>query len=148
MNAVHCVVILLEKFSSSFTTKAGETTTKLWVADGTASIEVMVWEDIIRYVEPGDVLCIRAGYCQIFRNGLTLYVGSRHSTIERVGQLTLPYVELPNMSISPPQGSPAAKSIKEAQQQQQQHCSGPPSSRGGGHHYNHHQRGRGHRFPR
>jgi ssDNA-binding replication factor A large subunit len=61
----------------------GQKLTHCLVADESGSIHMSVW-NLIGALQLGDILHLKNGYCNLFRDSLILYV-NRQSTLERVG---------------------------------------------------------------
>ncbi|EFA78087.1 OB fold-containing protein [Heterostelium album PN500] len=70
------------------------------VADGSASINMTLFDVYGEQVQPGDILRLRGGYASIFHESLFLYVG-KSGVIERIGEFTFTFVENPNLSANP-----------------------------------------------
>eukprot|EP00040_Diaphanoeca_grandis_P024500 m.134710 g.134710 ORF g.134710 m.134710 type:complete len:136 (+) comp29754_c0_seq1:202-609(+) len=78
--------------------KTGASPHNVFVADGTAAINLCVFpETRPELIKEGDILKITEGYCSLFRNSLTLYIGKK-GKLKRVGRFNKSYTEVPNMS--------------------------------------------------
>lgn len=98
MKMIDCVFIVLEK-GTTHTTNQG-TVVNWLVADETASIYFSVWGDNTggETLKENDIIQLRAGYATLFQGkSLILYAG-RYGSIQRIGEFTMLFTELPNMS--------------------------------------------------
>ncbi|XP_022645979.1 SOSS complex subunit B1-like [Varroa jacobsoni] len=93
---LHCVFIVLEVGKAS-TTKDGNEIRSCKVADKTGSINLSVWNEAGRLLEPGDICRLTKGYVSLFKNSLTLYTG-KGGDLRKIGDFCLVFSETPNLS--------------------------------------------------
>lgn len=67
------------------------------VADSTASINVSVWDEPGKLLNPGDIVKITKGYANVWRQCLTLYSG-KNGDILKIGEFCFAFNEQINMS--------------------------------------------------
>ena len=89
-------------------TKDGDQVWVFKIADSTAAIDFAVIGDAGGYLRPGDICKVLNGFCTMFKNALTFYVG-KQGTFRRTGDFCLviseeinmstPVTKLPEMSI-------------------------------------------------
>lgn len=146
---LHCVFIVLEVGKAS-TTKDGNEIRSCKVADKTGSINLSVWNEAGRQLEPGDICRLTKGYVSLFKNSLTLYTG-KGGDLRKIGDFCLVFSETPNLSepnpefiqymanklnpesrSSPPNGvvRPLAGQRPPFQNPRQQKLPGPPAGSG------------------
>jgi hypothetical protein len=96
MKGVNVHFIVLEKVSVT-KTKEDHTVNQYLVADPSGAIILSVWDEPGELLQPGDIIQLRQGYSSLFKNALVLYTG-RQGILERVGEFTMLFSEVPNMS--------------------------------------------------
>ncbi|CAO2816538.1 unnamed protein product [Amaranthus hypochondriacus] len=67
------------------------------VADETAAVHFQLWGSECDIFQPGDIIVLSNGIFSFQRNNFVLRAG-RKGKIEKDGEFTLNYVEIPNMS--------------------------------------------------
>jgi len=97
MKAINCVFIVLEKGTITKTKDEHQIAHAL-VADNTASVQLSIWDAQDAWIQVGDIIRLKGGYCTLFKNSLILYSG-RHGSVERIGEFAMLFVENPNMSL-------------------------------------------------
>lgn len=93
-------VMILEQVGDSHYTKEGSVVRTFKVADKTGSINLCLFGENGQYLRPGDICRVLRGYCSLFKNSLTAYVG-KGGEIKRIGEFCFPICEDPNMSEMP-----------------------------------------------
>lgn len=78
-------------------TKDGHEVRTCKVADKTGSINISVWDDVGNLIQPGDIIRLTKGYASVFKGCLTLYTG-RGGDLQKIGEFTMLYSEVPNFS--------------------------------------------------
>jgi len=97
MKAINCVFIVLDKDPPT-KTKDEHSIYQCLVADYTGSMYISLWDTNGEQVQPGDIVKLKGGYATLFKGSLILYCGKKGS-LERVGEFTMVFSELPNMSL-------------------------------------------------
>ncbi|XP_040281491.1 SOSS complex subunit B1 [Bufo bufo] len=78
-------------------TKDGHEVRTCKVADKTGSINISVWDDVGKLIQPGDIIRLTKGYASLFKGCLTLYTG-RGGDLQKIGEFCMVYSEVPNFS--------------------------------------------------
>ncbi|PBC31956.1 SOSS complex subunit B homolog [Apis cerana] len=114
---INVVFIVLEVGHPTITKENREVRT-FKVADGTACMNVSIWDEPGQLLVPGDIVRLTKGYASVWRQCLTLYSG-KNGDIQKIGEFCMVINEQLNMS----EPNPAL-----AQQMINQSGSGPPGS--------------------
>uniref|UniRef100_A0A0K2VIQ4 Nucleic acid binding protein 2 [Alligator sinensis] n=1 Tax=Lepeophtheirus salmonis TaxID=72036 RepID=A0A0K2VIQ4_LEPSM len=67
------------------------------VADRTGSVNLSVWDDPGKLINPGDIIRISKVYANVWKKCLTLYIG-KGGELSKVGEFCLVFSETPFMS--------------------------------------------------
>jgi len=67
------------------------------VADSTGSVNLSLWDTTADWLQAGDIIRLKGAHCTLFHGSLILYSG-RHGSIERIGEFTMVFTEVPNIS--------------------------------------------------
>ncbi|XP_063705409.1 SOSS complex subunit B homolog [Culicoides brevitarsis] len=95
---INVLFMVLEKKTMSLTKENREVWT-FKVADSSAAINVSVWDEPGKLLQPGDIVRLTKGYASIWRQSLTLYSG-KNSEILKIGEFCMIFNEQLNMSES------------------------------------------------
>uniref|UniRef100_A0A336KAW5 CSON010151 protein n=1 Tax=Culicoides sonorensis TaxID=179676 RepID=A0A336KAW5_CULSO len=93
---INVVFIVLEVGTMTLTKENREVRT-FKVADISASINVSVWDEPGKLLQPGDIVRLTKGYASIWRQSLTLYSG-KNGEILKIGEFCMVFNESVNMS--------------------------------------------------
>lgn len=93
---INVVFIILEVGPPTHTKENREVRT-FKVADGTACINVSIWDEPGQLLMPGDIVKLTKGYASVFRSCLTLYSG-KTGDIQKISDFCMVYNEQLNMS--------------------------------------------------
>ncbi|KAJ1949086.1 hypothetical protein FBU59_001303 [Linderina macrospora] len=96
MRGFDCEVIVLETAVPT-TTRDGQTIHSFIVADRTASIMMNIWGDDGKHIRNGDILRLEGAEAKLFKGFLQLTT-TRYGKIRRVGEDTMVFQEVPNIS--------------------------------------------------
>ncbi|XP_033629192.1 SOSS complex subunit B1-A-like [Asterias rubens] len=96
MKNLNMAFIVLELGASS-KTKDGHEVRSCKVADKSACINMSVWDELGRIIQPGDMLKLTKGYASLWRGCLTLYSGMG-GKLHKIGEFCMVFSETPNMS--------------------------------------------------
>lgn len=85
------------------------------VADATACINLVVWDETGHYINASDILRLTKAYATLWCNSLTLYT-AKTGTVEKIGEFCMVFNDQLNMSEivpapvagNPPNGNPVA----------------------------------------
>ncbi|KAA0194257.1 hypothetical protein HAZT_HAZT010706, partial [Hyalella azteca] len=77
------------------------------VADRTGCINISLWDEPGKLLQPGDIVSLNKGYTSVFKNCLTLYV-AKGGDLQKVGDFCMQFSEQPNMSEPNPEYALAA----------------------------------------
>ncbi|XP_062086956.1 uncharacterized protein LOC133793663 isoform X2 [Humulus lupulus] len=94
-NNINTQFILLEKGKT--VTEGQNKTCLSLVADETAAVHFQLWGEECQAFEAGDIIRLSKGIFSYNRNSLVLRAGKR-GKVEKVGEFTMTFVEIPNMS--------------------------------------------------
>ncbi|XP_075985109.1 SOSS complex subunit B homolog [Anticarsia gemmatalis] len=104
MKNINAEFIVLEVGQPTLTKEAREVRT-LRVADGSASVNLSVWDEPGALLQPGDIVRLTRGYASLWRAALTLYSG-KSGDIQKVGEFCMLFNEQVNMSEPQPTPPP------------------------------------------
>lgn len=93
---INVVFIVLEVGTMTLT-KENREVRSFKVADPSASINVSVWDEPGKLLQPGDIVRLTKGYASIWRQSLTLYSG-KNGEILKIGEFCMLFNEQLNMS--------------------------------------------------
>lgn len=93
---VNVIFIVLE-IGTSTVTKENREVRNFKVGDPTACINVSIWDEPGKLIQPGDIVKLTKGYASIWRHCLTLYSG-KNGDILKMGEFCLTFNEQLNMS--------------------------------------------------
>lgn len=93
---INVVFIVLEVGAVTLTKENREVRT-FKVGDPTASINVSIWDEPGKLLQPGDIVRLTKGYASVWRNSLTLYSG-KNGEILKIGEFCMVFNEQLNMS--------------------------------------------------
>lgn len=79
-------------------TKDGHEIYSFVVADNTGAIELLLWDEIGRCINVGDILRFSLAYVTLYKDMLRLYV-SKFGTVKKVSEFNMIFSETPNMSM-------------------------------------------------
>ncbi|KAJ2712475.1 hypothetical protein H4R19_002732 [Coemansia spiralis] len=96
MRGFDCEVIVLETAMPT-TTRDGQTIHTFLVADRTASIIMNVWGDDGKFIRNGDIIRVEGAEAKLFKGFMQLTT-ARFGKLRRVGEDTMVFKELPNVS--------------------------------------------------
>jgi len=75
------------------------------VADRTACVNMSLWDEPGKLLQPGDIVTLSRGYTNVFKSCLTLYV-AKGGELQRLNDFCMTFSELPNMSEPNPELGP------------------------------------------
>lgn len=96
MKNLTMMFIVLEMGRPNVTKKGNEVRT-CKIADKTGSINISLWDEIGKVLQPGDICKLVKGYTSLWKGCLTLYTGEK-GEVTKVGEFCMVFSETPNMS--------------------------------------------------
>lgn len=91
MKNINAVFIVLEVGPPTLTKEAREVRT-LRVADGSACVNLSVWDAPGALLTPGDIVRLTRGYAALWRTALTLYSG-KSGDLQKIGEFCMLFNE-------------------------------------------------------
>ncbi|XP_037940090.1 SOSS complex subunit B homolog [Teleopsis dalmanni] len=107
---IHVIFIVLE-IGTATITKENREVRNFKVGDPSACINVSIWDEPGKLIQPGDIIKLTKGYASIWRNCLTLYSG-KNGEVFKIGEFGMIFNEQLNMSEPKrPEQPPATQGI-------------------------------------
>ncbi|XP_055911730.1 SOSS complex subunit B homolog [Eupeodes corollae] len=91
------VIFIVLEIGTATVTKENREVRNFKVGDPTACINVSIWDEPGKLIQPGDIVKLTKGYASIWRHCLTLYSG-KNGDILKMGEFCLTFNEQLNMS--------------------------------------------------
>jgi hypothetical protein len=79
-------------------TRDGHDIYSFLIADPCGSIELLLWDELGRYLTSGSIVVLTSAYTMVFRDSMKLYI-SKVGRVKRIGEFTMVFSETPNMSV-------------------------------------------------
>eukprot|EP00727_Mastigamoeba_balamuthi_P012561 m51a1_g7928 putative soss complex subunit b1 (147) ;mRNA; r:43580-44131 len=96
LKVVNCAFIVLDK-QPPILTKDAHALYQFRVADYTACVNLLLYDDAGDALQPGDIVRLHGGYTSVHKGAVTLYRGQR-GVLERTGEFCMLFTEMPNVS--------------------------------------------------
>lgn len=96
MKSLNVIFIVLD-IGKPTRTKDGHDVRSCKVSDKSGSVNVSVWDEAGCLLQTGDICKLTKGYSSLWKGCLTLYTG-KNGEITKIGEFTMLFCELPNMS--------------------------------------------------
>ncbi|XP_061395542.1 SOSS complex subunit B homolog [Musca vetustissima] len=91
------VIFIVLEIGNATVTKENREVRNFKVGDHTACINVSIWDEPGKLINPGDIIKLTKGYASIWRHCLTLYSG-KNGEVYKIGEFCMTFNESINMS--------------------------------------------------
>ncbi|EDW77890.1 uncharacterized protein Dwil_GK24725 [Drosophila willistoni] len=91
------VIFIVLEVGVATVTKENREVRNFKVGDPTACINVSIWDEPGKLINPGDIIRMSKGYASIWRHCLTLYSG-KNGEVNKIGEFCMIFNESINMS--------------------------------------------------